>query len=333
MASWQSGLLKFLFRQQVRKMERLNLRVWDEHTSVSAFREYCENGASRAKLQAGVEAVPVCIPGLPPGLSAEWLQPTVKGRPPIVEDAVIFFCHGGGYISGSCSDHRALVSKLVGYTGLRLLLYEYRLAPEHPFPAALEDTLTAYRWLSTQIEPKTQIIIAGNSAGGGLCLATLLALKDLSHQSEGASEGEPWLRFPVAGVAISPTTDLKLTGKPNHTKGSVEPVGMETYCSQYYAGSNDPCHPYISPLYGNLANLPPLLITVGDEEGGLDDSVRFTEKAQAAGVSVKLTVGKGQVHCYPLLPDFIPESKQAMVEITAFIRSHLALKNQILPTH
>ncbi len=199
-------------------------------------------------------------------------------------------------------------------------MYEYRLAPEHPFPAALEDTLTAYRWLLTQMGPNTRIIIAGNSAGGGLCLATLLALKDL------VSQGETGLQLPVAGVSISPTTEMKLTGQPNPVKGSVEPVGMAIYCSKYYVGSNDPCHPYISPLFGDLCGLPPLLLTVGDEEGGLDDSVRFVDKAQAAGVDVRLMIGKGQVHCYPLLPDFIPESRQAMIEIAAFIRERLARK-------
>ena len=193
------------------------------------------------------------------------------------------------------------MSKIVAYSGIRLLLYEYRLAPEHPFPAALEDTLTAYRWLLTQIKPNTRILIAGNSAGGGLCLATLLALKDLSarHQEE--------IQLPVAGICISPNTDMTLSGKPNPVRGSVEPVGMALYCSKSYAGNHDLSHPYISPLFGDLYGLPPLLITVGDQEGGLDDSIRFAEKAQASGIDVTLIIGKGQVHCYPLLPDFIPE--------------------------
>ncbi len=318
MASWQSGLMKFLMRQQAKKMEPLGLRVWDDHTSVQAFRQYCEAGAARARLYAGVEAVPVKVEGLPQGLSAEWLQPDRQGAIPPVEDAVIFYCHGGGYISGSCSDHRALVSKLVAYTGMRLLLFEYRLAPEHPFPAAFEDSLTAYRWLLTRIQPQTRIIIAGNSAGGGLCLALLLALKDR------LSRGETALRLPMAGVPISPNTDMSLSGKSNLVKGSVEPVGLAAYCSKYYVGDNDPCHPYISPLFGDLRGLPPLLLTVGDEEGALDDSVRFTGKARAAGVDVSLVIGKGQMHCHPLLPDFIPESRQAMTAIAAFIHKYAA---------
>lgn len=246
MASWQSSLIKFMMRQQLRSMDRLHLRIWDEHTSVTAFREYCERGAARAKLMIGVEAVPVKIPGLAEGLSAEWLRPTELAKIPKINDAFIFYCHGGGYISGTCSDHRALVSKLVAYTGIPLLLYEYRLAPEHPFPAAIEDTLTAYRWLLTQIKLNTRIIIAGDSAGGGLCLATLLALKDLIIR------GQDELQLPVAGICISPNTDMTLSGKPNPVRGFVEPVGMALYCSKSYAGKHDPSHPYISPLFGDL---------------------------------------------------------------------------------
>ena len=318
MASWQSSLTKFMMRQQLRSMDRLNLRIWNEHTSVTAFREYCERGAAKAKLVGGVESVAVKIPDLVEGLSAEWLQLNGSAHDPELGNAVIFHCHGGGYISGTCSDHRALVSKLVAYTGIPLLLYEYRLAPEHPFPAALEDTLTAYRWLLTQIKPNTRIIISGDSAGGGLCLVTLLALKDLIVQ------GQDELQLPVAGISISPNTDMTLSGKPNPVRGSVEPVGMAFYCSKSYTGNHDPSHPYISPLFGDLYGLPPLLITVGDEEAGLDDSVRFAEKARASGVDVTLIVGRGQVHCYPLLPDFIPESKQAMSAIAAFVHQELA---------
>lgn len=161
-----------------------------------------------------------------------------------------------------------------------------------------------------------KIHIAGESAGGGLCLGALLALKDL------VAQGEDW-KLPVAGVAISPNTEMKLTGKPNPVKGCVEPENMAVWCSKYYVGDNDPANPYISPLYGNLRGLPPLLLTVGDEEGGLDDSVRFVERAKAAAVDAHLIIGRGQVHCYPLLPAFIPESKHAMGEIRNFIRTHI----------
>lgn len=312
MESLQSKLIKFLMRQSLGTMNRLDIRVWDEDTSVKVWRQYTEDGAGKAPMPKGVDVVPVNISGLPADLSAEWLQPTV----PSADDVVIFYTHGGGYISGSCSDHRALVAKLVANTGLKLLLFEYRLAPEHPFPAALDDTLTAYRWLLTQIKPSTKVIIAGESAGGGLCLGTLLALKDLAAQDK-------TLKLPVAGVSISPITDMKMSGKPNIVKGSVEPENMFVWCSKYYSGSNDPGHPYISPLYGDLHNLPPLLLTVGTDEGLLDDSLRFAEKAKAAGVDIRLIIGEGQVHCYPLLPDFIPEAKFAMGAIRDFVRKHI----------
>lgn len=312
MESLQSKLIKFLMRQSLGTMNRLDIRVWDENTSVKVWRQYTEDGAGKAPMPKGVDVVPVNISGLPAGLSAEWLQPTVSS----VDDAVIFYTHGGGYISGSCSDHRALVAKLVANTGLKLLLFEYRLAPEHPFPAALDDTLTAYRWLLTQIKPSTKVIITGESAGGGLCLGALLALKDLAAQDK-------TLKLPVAGVSISPITDMKMSGKPNIVKGSVEPENMFVWCSKYYSGSNDPGHPYISPLYGDLHNLPPLLLTVGTDEGLLDDSLRFAEKAKAAGVDIRLIIGEGQVHCYPLLPDFIPEAKFAMGAIRDFVRKHI----------
>jgi acetyl esterase/lipase len=326
MASWQSEMIKFLFRMRSRKLESLNLRKWDENTSVETFRAYCESGAAKARMIDGVEVVPVTIPTLPAGLSAEWLQPPSGAKAARAENAVIFYAHGGGYISGSCSDHRALVSKLPARMGIPLLLYEYRLAPEHPFPAALEDTLTAYRWLLEQIEPDTRVIFAGDSAGGGLCLAAMLAIKDL------ISAGETSLPLPAAGVSISPNTDMSFSGKPNLTSGSIEPEGMAAYCSKSYAGKNDPRHPYISPLFGDLRGLPPLLIAVGGDEGGLDDSLRFAAKAQIAGVDVKLIVAQGQVHCFPLLPDFIPESKQAMAEIAAFVAKH-ASQDTVAPVY
>lgn len=314
MPSWQSKLIKFSLQNRALMQGHLKLPAWDEHTSIPAFREQCEKGAARAKMPAGVEAVPVKIDGLPAGLAAEWLRPTAANPAAPVPDAVIFYTHGGGYVSGSCSDHRALVGKFPRYTGLPTLLYEYRLAPEHPFPAALEDTLAAYRWMLTQIAPGARVIIAGESAGGGLCLAALLALRD---------QGLP---LPVAGIALSPWADLKLTGESYQTRlsDSVEPPGMARICSRYYYGQNDPRNPYISPVYGDLRGLPPLLIDVGNDEGIRDDSILFTEKARAAGVDVKLTVAEGQVHCYPLMPDFIPESRQAMQEIAGFIRGQLS---------
>jgi acetyl esterase/lipase len=312
--SWQSQIIKLIMRNRHLLQGRLRRETWDENTSIQAFRDMCEAGARRAKMPAGIDAIPVEIEGLPAGLSAEWIQPGAAAPMPFVEQAAIFYTHGGGYVSGSCSNHRAFAAKFVAGSGVRLLLYEYRLAPEHPYPAAMEDTLTAYRWLLAQVPPSTKVIIAGESAGGGLCLATLLALRDLG------------LPLPIAAIALSPWTDLKLTGESYRTRAraAVDPPGMSQVCSRYYVRENDPCHPYISPLYGDLHGLPPLLIAVGEDETLLDDSIRFAEKARAAGVEVTLNVAPGMVHCYPLLPDFIPESRAAMAEICGFINDHLA---------
>lgn len=314
MASWQSKFIKFMFQNRHLMKGRLTRDTWDFNTSISKFRAECEAGAAKAKMPVTVETVPVNIDGLPAGLSAEWIQTTAASPVAKVDDAVIFYTHGGGYISGSCSDHRAFVAKFVAGSGIRTLLYDYRLAPEHPFPAAIEDTLVAYRWLLAQITPATRIIIAGESAGGGLCLATLLALRD---------EGLP---MPVAGISISPMADLKLTSESHITRAAaaIDPPGMSQVACAYYIGDNDPCNPLISPLYGDLHGLPPLLMFAGNDEMFRDDAIRFAEKAKAAGVDVKLTVSEGQIHCYPLLPDFIPESKQAMDDIFAFMRLHLS---------
>ena len=248
------------------------------------------------------------IEGLPAGLSAEWIMPSHSTR-----DKVIFYTHGGGYVSGSCTDHRGFVAKLAKWSGISALLFEYRLVPEHPYPAAVEDTLTAYRWLLSQGFSSSQIVIVGESAGGGLCLAAILALRD---------QGLP---LPAAAVAMSPMTDLKLTGESYRTKARecVSPPGMAEVCSKYYAGENDPGLPGISPLYGGLHGFPPLLIYVGEYETLLDDSTRFAEKAQAAGVDVTLRVGEKMFHCYPLLAPLFPEATLGMDEICKFIHKYL----------
>jgi monoterpene epsilon-lactone hydrolase len=155
-------------------------------------------------------------------------------------------------------------------------------------------------------------VIVGESAGGGLGLALLLVLRD---------KGLP---LPAAVVALSPYTDLKLTGESLHTKAEVclSPLNMSQVCSKLYAGESDPTLPWMSPLYGDLHGLPPIHITVGEDETLLDDSTRFAEKAKAAGVEITLRVAEGMVHCYPLFAPLFPEATQALEEICAFIKMH-----------
>jgi monoterpene epsilon-lactone hydrolase len=308
MPSLQSRLIYFVIRNRHLLRFRLKREAWDWNTSIARFRQECEEVNDRmARMPQGIQVTPVRIETLPAGLSAEWIRPDQAEK-----DKVIFYIHGGGFVSGSCNDHRAMVAKIVKGSGVAALLFEYRLAPEHPFPAALEDTLAAYRWLLAQGVAPEQVVIVGESAGGGLCLATLLALRDQD------------MPLPAAAVAMSPMTDLKLTGESHRTKANVciSPPGMSVVCSKYYAGENDPALPWISPLYGDLHGLPPLLIYVGEYETLLDDSTRFVEKARAAGVEVTLRVGEGMVHCYPLMAPLFPEATQALEGICGFIQTH-----------
>jgi len=321
MPSIQSQLFNTILRNRHLLRFRLKKESWDWNTSIPAFREECEGGARKAKLPEDTEVSPVHIPSLPEGLAAEWIQPVRKSDRD-QGDAVIFYTHGGGYVSGSCSDHRAFVAKFVQGSGVRALQYEYRLAPEHPFPAALDDTLVAYRWLLSQGVSPTRIIIAGESAGGGLCLSTLLALRDQQ------------IPLPAAALALSPWTDLTLTGESHRTRAKVaiDPPGMAMVCTKYYVGENDPTLPWISPLYGDLHGLPPILIFVGNDEMMRDDSIRFVEKARDAGADVTLSVGDGMVHCYPLFAPLFPEATQAMEEISRFIKTHLGIESHLADT-
>jgi monoterpene epsilon-lactone hydrolase len=310
MPSLQSRLIYFTIRNRHLLRFRLKREVWDWNTSIPRFRQECEEVNNRmARIPEDIQVAPARIDTLPDGLSAEWIQPDQAAK-----DKVIFYVHGGGFVSGSCNDHRAMVAKLVKGSGVSALLFDYRLAPEHPFPAALEDSLAAYRWLLAQGVAPDQIVIVGESAGGGLGLAMLLALRD---------QGTP---PPAAAVVMSPMTDLKLTGESHQTKAKVclSPPGMSLVCSKYYAGENDPGLPWISPLYGDLHGLPPLLIYVGEYETLLDDSTRFAAKAEAAGVEVTLRVGEGMFHGYPLMAPLFPEATQALDEICMFIKAHIA---------
>ncbi len=309
MSSMQSQLIYQVMRNRHLLRFQLKRETWDWNTSIARFRQECEDGAKKTgKLPDGIEVFPVEIPGLPDGLSAEWILPSQA-----VKDRIIFYIHGGGYVSGSCSDHRAMVAKIVKCSQVGALLFDYRLAPENSYPAALDDTLTAYQWLLGQEVSSARIVIVGNSAGGGLALSALLALRD---------RGIP---LPAAAIAISPITDLKLTGQSHRTRESVcvSPPGMAVVCSKYYAGDSDPALPYMSPLYGDLTGLPPLLISVGDYDTLLDDSTRFAAKATDAGANVTLRVGEKMVHCYPLMAPLFPEASQALIEICDFIRAHL----------
>lgn len=283
---------------------------WNRHQAILAFRQQCEAGARRfGKIPAGITIEPLTAHGL----KAEWILPSKVGK-----EKVIFFIHGGGYVSGSCSDHRVHAAKFVQASGLAALLFEYRLAPEHRFPAALDDTIAAYQWLLAQDISSDQIVFAGDSAGGGLCLATLLALRDKA------------IPLPAAAAVLSPWTDLKCTGESYITNANVclSPQGTWTAFSKHYVGDQDAGQPWISPLYGDLQGLPPLFISAGDQEILLDDAKRFAEKAQQAGVEVTLNIGQGLFHCYPVCGSLFPEAQNTLNEICDFLKKHAGNSGQ-----
>jgi epsilon-lactone hydrolase len=226
---------------------------------------------------------------------------------------VILYFHGGGYVAGSVETHREFLAHIARATKRRILAVDYRLAPENPFPAALEDAVTVYRWLLAdhRMSPEN-IAIGGDSAGGGLTLATLLKLKE---------DGDA---LPGAAVCLSPWTDLAMTGASITEKDSVDPFinasGMAAIAPAYI-GADNAKNPLISPLYGDLSGLPPLLIHVGDRECLLDDSVRFAEKAQAAGSPVTLKVWEELFHVFHLFAGVAPEGREGIQEVAAFLET------------
>jgi epsilon-lactone hydrolase len=232
----------------------------------------------------------------------------------VADDRVLLYLHGGAYQIGSPATLRHLVALISDAARTRVLSVDYRLAPEHPFPAAVDDTLTAYRWLLANGTDPARIAIAGDSAGGGLTLAALVALRDA---------GVP---LPAAAVAMSPWTDLALTGESLRTRAEadfmLQPAGMRETADTYLAGE-DPHHPYASPLYADLRGLPPLLIHVGDAEVILDDSTRFAARARDAGVDVTLEVWDEMPHVWHAFAGLLPEADQAVARIGSWLRDLL----------
>ncbi len=243
------------------------------------------------------------------GVPVEWI--TAPGSDP---GRAVLYLHGGGYMMGSIATHRQLCGWIAKAAEARVLSVDYRLAPEHPCPAAVDDAVAAYDWLRSQgVEPEG-IVIAGDSAGGGLTAATLLALRD---------QGKP---LPAAGVMLSPWTDLAATGESLTSRSAIDPMiggaaalgGMTTA----YLGTGDARDPLASPLYGDLAGLPPLLIQVGTEEVLFDDSTRFDAKARSAGVDVTFEPWNGQVHVFQTFAFMVPEAKEAIAHIGDFVKAH-----------
>lgn len=242
------------------------------------------------------------------GVPAEWVD-----MPASRADRLVLYLHGGGYVIGSLATHRGLVGRIAQESGARGLSIDYRLAPEHPFPAALEDAVSAYRFaLASGFEP-SRIVIAGDSAGGGLTLATLLALRDAGE------------RLPAAGICMSPWADLEGNSGSARSPETRDPMiqleGLQEM-GRHYLGDADPKHPHASPVHASYEGLPPLFLLVGTRELLYDDSTRVAEQARASGVDVTLEVGEGLIHVWPFFGDQMPESVESVARIGDFVRKH-----------
>jgi|SRR5437764_1185003 len=229
-------------------------------------------------------------------------------------DRVILYLHGGGYNYGSPSHYRDFIWRIAAAGRARVLCIDYRLAPEHPFPAAVDDAVTSYRWLLAAGEMPAQLALVGDSAGGGLVFATLLRLRD-----EGVA-------LPAAAVALSPWTDLALTGASLVTNAAADPMlkaEQSRGLARFYLAGADPRHPYASPLYGDLAGLPASLIQVGSDEILRDDAERMADKLRAAGCRVEIEIWPRMPHVWQLYARILPEGRRAIERIGAFLRREL----------
>jgi len=230
----------------------------------------------------------------------------------------LLYLHGGGYVSGSGSFYLAMAARLSAAARCVVLLPDYRLAPEHPFPAALEDCIRAHEWLTASgpggPAPAKATFIAGDSAGGGLTLATLLALRD-RHAP-----------LPTAGIALSAFADLTLSGESIRSEAAFDPVMSPRCLPQFvslYLGDTDVHHPFASPVFGDYTGIPPLLFQVGEHEIIRDDSVRAAAKARAAAVEVTLEIWPGMFHVFQSHEPLLPEGRDAIEHIAAFMRACL----------
>jgi acetyl esterase/lipase len=230
-------------------------------------------------------------------------------------DRHVLHLHGGGYVTGSPALYRHFTARIAAAAHARVLVLDYRLAPEHPFPAALDDAFAACRWLAGGKADPRRTVVMGDSAGGGLALALLLKLRDNGHDR------------PAAAVALSPWTDLALSGASLARNARSDPMlnlaDTRLFANSYLAGA-DPRHPYASPLYGNPAGLPPTLIHVGSDEILRDDAVRMAEKMRAAGCHAEIEVWSRMPHVWHLFAPVLPEANVAIRRIGAFAARMLA---------
>lgn len=296
MPSWQSYIVRLYLNHAKATL--------DNNTPIEKLRQAVEDGARFSSFPKSVQSQTMMIDHIP----AEWILP-----PQADTHSAVLYLHGGGYALGSIKSHRATAGQIAEAGNIRVLIIEYRLAPEHPFPAALQDALSAYDWL--QKNGCEKIILIGDSAGAGLALSTATFLRDKR------------VSMPMLVICMSPWVDLEGTGESITTNSGRDPLFKvdDLRLSRYYVGKNNPRDPRISPLYADFAKLSPIVIHVGADEMLLSDSTRLAEKAGNAGVDVQIKIWPGMWHVFPFFAPFMPEASQAVTEIGDAIKRRIRL--------
>jgi acetyl esterase/lipase len=280
--------------------------------SIPTLRKAFGTGVQQIQKPKGVDWERIDIESI----HGEWLSP-----PDAPANAVIFHIHGGGGVLGLSNSTRLMTGYLSLACNLRILLSDYRLAPEHPFPSGLNDCVATYRWLLSKGFTPQRIVMAGDSAGGHLMLSTLLMIRDAG------------LPLPAATVGISPVTDPTCSGKSMRSNALRDAILSPTFARtmmHHYVGDHPMNDPYLSPLITDLHNLPPILIQAGADEILLDDSRRFSDCARAAGVDLTLEIWPNMWHCWHYWVPELPEASQAIEHIAKFIKSHVDLSPALM---
>lgn len=281
----------------------------DKRYSILAIRRFFEKQANAfppiSNLQVEMNRTEIN------GISAAWFTPSNATTP--LQDYLILYLHGGGYAICSMHTHQRLIAHITKACHAKTLAIDYRLAPENPFPVAIEDTIGVYQHL-LQNHNAQKIILMGDSAGGGLSMASMLKMKELN------------LPLPKAAVLLSPWVDLAGDNKSHHSNASKDLLISMSDINQYakdYFGDTPPNHPLISPVYADLSGLPPILIQVGTHEILLDDSLKLAEKVTQDGGEVTLKVWKKMLHVWQFFADYLPEGRRAIQEIAAFLEEEV----------
>lgn len=275
-----------------------------DDAGIQSYREFLEKGAAVFKPDGAMHIEPMMVKGM----DARWISP--KGLYP---KRVIFYVHGGGFIAGSVVSHQDLASRIAKACQANLLIFNYRLAPEHPFPQGLLDVKAAYEWLVCQYQNRAGIILMGDSAGGGLALSLISGLlKDR-------------VCLPSCLVLLSPWADLECKN-PSHSKNQdKDPMlstGVLKKTAALYSAGADLADPLISPVNSDFSGLPPTLIQTGENEVLLDDSILLAQKFKAAGSVTELEIWEGMFHVWHYFAKYLPEARMAIDKIASFVRQH-----------